>query len=87
MALPDKNIVQKLQFSLDGHPWCNVTTKSSINVDSLQFSLDGNPWWGHGGESTPTPTGFKIYLGSVQIQKMYLGSVEITKAYLGTVQL
>lgn len=87
MALPDKTKVQQLNFSLGGGPWCRITAKPSINVDSLQFSLDGSPWWGHGGESAPTPTGFKIYLGSIQIQKMYLGSVEITKAYLGTIQL
>lgn len=48
-----KSDVLKLAFSLNGSPWCRVTSRS-INANGLQFSLNGAPWWGHSGGSTET---------------------------------
>lgn len=48
MSLPTKTQIQQLGFSLDGSPFCKVTTKPNIDINMLGFSLDGTPWWGHG---------------------------------------
>jgi len=84
MALPTKEDIQYLGFSLNGSPTINITAKSNINPDYLEYSFNGSPWWGVGGEgSTPAPT-FKIFAGETAVTKMYVGNAAVSKVYLGS---
>ena len=51
-----KTEILKLNFTLNGSPWCKVTSRN-INANGLQYHLNGCPWWGHSGDVAPVITG------------------------------
>ncbi len=46
MALPTRTQILTGEYSCDGSPYVQVTSKSSINPSQFEYSFDGRPWWG-----------------------------------------
>lgn len=46
MALPTRTQILTGEYSADGSPYVQVTSKSTINPSQFEYSSDGRPWWG-----------------------------------------
>jgi len=46
MALPTRTQILTGEYSSDGSPYLQVTSKSIINPLQLEYSSDGSPWLG-----------------------------------------
>lgn len=45
MALPTKTNILTGEYSSDGSPFIQVTSKAGIDPNTLEYSSDGSPWW------------------------------------------
>lgn len=61
MSLPTRDNITTIDYSKDGSPWVNVTSKSGIDVDGLDWSKNGEPWWGL--EVSLLPTENAVFFG------------------------
>ena len=62
--------------------YCNISYSNAVGGFTAENSVDGgnNTGW-------QFITGYKMYIGALQVQKLYLGSTLITTAFLGNTQL